>query len=204
LFVIKRKFFHRLTLGSITPKLWIMKKFYFLILLSIGLSSCHRKEFAKCDSLKSYIYSDATEEEVYTLKLTCNDTVFLTEYLPNQKSFFAINKTKHKIKIDSLVDNIDFSNLEESYSETSLQDRHAFKLLIQNGKKLDSVFVYGKKAPTNIYKISAEFRKIIKSLKFSPYTKDIDYGKHIIRFPPPPPPPSDKETVNQTIFKTWN
>ena len=181
-----------------------MKKFYFLLLLSIGLSSCHRKEFAKCDSLKSYIYSDATEEEVYTLKLTCNDTVFLTEYLPNQKSFFAINETKHKIKIDSLVDNINFSNLEESYSESSVQERHAFKLLIQNGKKLDSVFVYGKKAPTNIYKISAEFRKIIKSLKFSPYTKDIDYGKHIVRFPPPPPPPSNKETVNQTIFKTWN
>lgn len=181
-----------------------MKKFYFLILLSIGLSSCHRKEFAKCDSLKTYIYSDATEEEVYTLKLTCNDTVFLTEYLPNQKSFFAINETKHKIKIDSLVDNIDFSNLEESYSESSLQDRHVFKLFIRNGKKLDSVFVYGKKAPTNIYKISTEFRKIIKSLKFSPYTKDIDYGKHIVRFPPPPPPPSDKETVNQTIFKTWN
>lgn len=181
-----------------------MKKFYFLLLLSTGLSSCHRKEFAKCDSLKSYIYSDATEEEVYTLKLTCNDTVFLTEYLPNQKSFFAINETKHKIKIDSLVDNIDFSNLEESYSESSLQDRHAFKLLIQNGKKLDSVFVYGNKAPTNIYKISAEFRKIIKSLKFSPYTKDIDYGKHIVKFPPPPPPPSEKQTHNETIFRQWN
>ena len=181
-----------------------MKKLYFLILLSFIFSSCHRKEFARCDSLKSYIYSDATEEEVYTLKLTCNDTVFLTEYLPSQKSFFAINEPKQKIKIDSLVNKIDFSNLEKSYSESSLQDRHAFKILIQNGKKLDSVFVYGKKAPTNIYKISAEFRKIIKSLKFSPYTKDIDYGKHIVRFPPPPPPPSGKETVNQTIFKTWN
>jgi hypothetical protein len=174
-----------------------MKTFYYLILFSFLISACHKKE-NECDSLKSYIYSDATEARVYTSKLTCGDTVFRTEYYPTQKSYFALNGQKQKLKIDSLIKQVDFTNLEKEYIEESLQDGHAFKIIIHNQNKFDSIFVYGKKAPKNIYQISNEFNKILKSLTFVPYTKDIDYGKHQIRLLPPPPPPKNMDKI---IFK---
>ncbi|MGV8993521.1 MAG: hypothetical protein ACOH1O_05415 [Flavobacterium sp.] len=184
-----------------------MNKFYFLCLVLIGqwfvLSSCHRKKIAKCDSLKSYIYTDATEERVYSMKLTC-DTVFLTEYLPKQKSYFALYKNDRKIKIDSLIEKINFSNLKEVYFESTLEDRHVFKIIIQNGKKIDSTFIYGKDAPSDISKISTELQNLVRSLQFSLYDKDVDYGKHTVRFPPPPKSPSKQQTANDSIFFTWN
>ena len=184
-----------------------MNKFYVLCLVLIGhsfvLSSCHRKKIAKCDSLKSYIYTDATEERVYSMKLTC-DTVFLTEYLPKQKSYFALYKNDRKIKIDSLIEKINFSNLKEVYFESTLEDRHVFKIIIQNGKKIDSTFIYGKDAPSDISKILTELQNLVRSLQFSLYDKDVDYGKHTVRFPPPPKSPSKQQTVNDSIFFTWN
>ena len=184
-----------------------MNKFYFLCLVLIGhcfvLSSCHRKKIAKCDSLRSYIYTDATEERVYSMKLTC-DTVFLTEYLPKQKSYFALYKNDRKIKIDSLIEKINFSNLKEVYFESTLEDRHVFKIIIQNGKKIDSTFIYGKDAPSDISKISTELQNLVRSLQFSLYDKDVDYGKHTVRFTPPPKSPSKQQTANDSIFFNWN
>ena len=184
-----------------------MTKFYVLCLVLIGhsfvLSTCHRKKIAKCDSLKSYIYTDANEDRVYAVKLNC-DTVFLTEYVPNQTSYFALYKSEKKIIIDSLVEKINFSNLKQIYFESTLQERHVFKIIIQNGKKIDSTFIYGKDAPSDISKISTELQNLVRSLQFSLYDKDVDYGKHTVRFPPPPKSPSKQQTANDSIFFTWN
>lgn len=173
-----------------------MKKFSYIILFSFLISACHKKkEISECDSLKSYIYSNAEEARVYTVKLTCEDTIFLTEYYPTQKSFFAINEKKQKLKIDSLVNQVNFTNLKNGYREEFLQDGEAFKIVISNRNKIDSISVYGETAPNNIYQISNEFKKMIKSLRFVPYTKDIDYGKHQIRLLPLPPPPKNVDTI---------
>ncbi|MBA4277318.1 hypothetical protein [Flavobacterium sp.] len=175
-----------------------MKKFSYIILFSFLISACHKKETSECDSLKSYIYSNATESKVYTAKLTCEDTVFLTEYYPTQQSFFALNGRKQKLKIDSLVNQVDFKNIQNEYFEASLQDGQAFRIIIQNQNKFDSIFVYGRKAPKIINQISSEFKKMLKSLTFVPYPKDINYGKHHIKLLPPPPPPKIVDTI---IFK---
>ena len=175
-----------------------MKTFCILILFSFLISACHKKEINDCDSLKSYIYSNASETRVYASKLTCGDSVFLTEYYPAEKSFFALNGQKQKLKIDSLINHVDFTKLKKGYIEESLQDGEAFKIVIQNQNRIDSISVYGRTAPKNIYQISNEFEKMIKLLKFVPYTKEIDYGKHQIKLLPPPPPPKNIHTV---IFK---
>lgn len=172
-----------------------MKTFCILILFSFLISACHKKEINECDSLKSYIYSNANEAKVYTVKLTCEDTVFLTEYYPTHKSFYALNVLKQKLKIDSLFTQVNFKNMQKEYIEEFLQDGEAYRIVIQNQNKFDSIVVYGIKAPKIINQISNEFKTTLKSLKFIPYLKDIDYGKHHISLVPPPLPPKNVDSI---------
>jgi len=89
--------------------------------------------------------------------------------------------------------------MQKEYIEEFLQDGEAFRIVIQNQGKFDSIVVYGEKAPKIINQISNEFKTTLKSLKFIPYLKDIDYGKHHISLVPPPPPPP--KNVDSITFK---
>jgi hypothetical protein len=167
-----------------------MKTKITIIILVLFLTSCSKKEVIKPFPFESFIFSNAGLHHDNSIKFTKSDTVYLQKRFPKPKeNFYAILKKAEKIELNKLMRQLDYKNFESTYTQDNLCDGQSYLLNFYENKKNKNIFIYGHKAPEELYDFIDSLGKFKTKLKFIPTKQIINFGDLKFILPPPPPPP---------------
>jgi hypothetical protein len=131
--------------------------------LLFAFCSCGQDE----NKIETFIFSSAGLHYDYTLKWNSSDTLYFEERFPKPtKTLYAILNQASKDSILDYLKDIKFNSYRSHYIDTNLEDGEAFKFIVVRENKIDSVFIYGKKAPTLFYNIGSTIETIKQKQHF--------------------------------------
>lgn len=167
-----------------------MKQILLISILSF-LFICCKSDKKDKNTIETFIFSNAGLYYDYSLKFDSSDTVYFEQRFPSRtKNYYTILKPNEKDSIFKLIGKIDFTNYLSRYSDNNLADGAAYRFLVVKNKKIDSVFIYGKKGPIVFYKIASALKAFKKKKRFFELNKNIDFENLNYKMLPPPPPPA--------------
>lgn len=151
-------------------------KYVFLTLISVSLFSCVKTE-KKEQPFDSFVYSFSAQALNYSIKFNTSDTVYFIKRRPEPlANSYAIITDAQKQKLISLAKRLDFSKYQSTYQDKAIMDASAFKLYKTKDGKENSIYVYGTKAPEELYRYAAELNDYAKTLNFQPNNGTTDFG----------------------------
>lgn len=169
-----------------------MKKL--ILILIIICSSCQNKEDRLFDN---FIFSAAGLHYDYSVKFASSDTVFFQKRFPDPKqNYFALINKKDKQELKQFIKKLDFTKYDTIYSQENLQDGGSLLFSIDRANKNHWVFIYGHKAPDELYKFASWLRNFKDKQKLTATSENIHFGDLKYLIPPPPPP-----KVTKVMFK---
>jgi hypothetical protein len=167
-----------------------MKAKNLYIVLALLIISCSKKEELKPFPLESLIFSYAGLHHDNSIKFTKSDTVYLQKRFPEPKeNFYAILNKSEKIELNKLMSLLNYKKYDSVYEQENLYDANSYLLNISENKKNKWIFIYGDKAPKELYNYIDSLGKFKTKLKFIKTKQIIDFGDLKYILPPPPPPP---------------
>ncbi|WP_068844737.1 hypothetical protein [Flavobacterium chilense] len=173
-----------------------MKKTTIPILLSLLLLNCTKNE-KTFDSLE-YSYG-GTFSELYSLKFTDNDTVYIyQEWIvkdfgdsisdPKSKTqYYGIINPEEKLKLYNYIEKVNLFKYKSEYYENYL-DGSCYAIAIKKDTKSKTIFAHSHETPKEIDSIARWINKIKKNLILKETKKHLIYKTSESVFPPPPPP----------------
>lgn len=177
-----------------------MKKSFIIIIISLVLLSCTQKE-RPFDTLDFTI--GGTFSEIYSLRLTQNDTVFVHQRwigrrfndsvskLKEKTDYYGILDNQEKLKLITYIEKINLFKYKSEYIEDYL-DGGEYVIAINKGSENKIILVHSHKAPKEIDSIAMWLNNIKHKLKLVETKKQIEFTASGLVFPPPPPPPPIK------------
>ncbi|WP_281230958.1 hypothetical protein [Flavobacterium gelatinilyticum] len=175
-----------------------------IIFISLLLFSCSQKEKA----FDSFEYSfGGTFSELYSLKFTENDTVYVyQEWIrrnfddsisqPKSKTqYYGIINLKEKSKLYDYIGRVNLFKYKSEYYEDYL-DGSLYALEIKKNNKTKTILVHSHEVPKELDSISDWIGNIKKQLVLKETEKHINYVTSNLVFPPPPPSPPIKNSNN--------
>jgi hypothetical protein len=177
-----------------------MKDSLIIIFTSLLLLSCVEKQKG-FDSLE-YSFG-GTFSEVYSLKFTQSDTVYLYLHwsaksiydsisVPKEKTtYYAILNSEERIKLFDYIEKVNLFKYKSEYFE-NYSDGSSYEINIKKGSKSKTVSVHSHKAPNEIDSISNWIGSIKQKFKLKEIKKNINFESAKGVLPPPPPPPITK------------
>lgn len=174
-----------------------MKKYFVIIIISFLLLSCSKKQDV-FDSLE-YSYG-GTFSELYSLKFTNNDTVYVYQEWtgrnfddsisePKEKTqYYGIINSEEKLKLYNYIEKVNLFKYKSEYYEHYL-DGSCYAIAIKKDNKSKTIFAHSHETPKEIDSISRWIKKIKKNLILKEIKKHLIYKTSDSVFPPPPPPP---------------
>jgi len=151
-------------------------KYLFLALASLTLLSCNKTE-KKEQPFDSFVYSFSAQALNYSIKFNTSDTVYFAKRRPEPAAnSYAIITDAQKDKLIALAKKLDFSKYEKVYEDKAIMDASAFKLYTTKDGKDNSIYVYGTKAPEELYLYAAELNDYAKTLNFQPFSGTTNFG----------------------------
>jgi hypothetical protein len=167
-----------------------MKAKNLYIVMALLIISCSKKEELKPFPLESLIFSYAGLHHDNSIKFTKSDTVYLQKRFPEPKeNFYAILNKSEKIELNKLMSLLNYKKYDSVYEQENLYDANSYLLNISENKKNKLIFIYGDKAPKELYNYIDSLGKFKSKLKFIKTKQIIDFGDLKYILPPPPPPP---------------
>ncbi len=167
-----------------------MKEKILFILLALAIISCSKNDDLKPLPLESFIFSYAGLDHDNSIKFTNSDTVYLQKRFPEpNENFYAILKRSEKIELNKILSLINYKKYDSVYEEQNLYDGNSYLLNITKNKKNKWIYIYGRKAPKELYNYIDSLEKLKSKLKFSKTKQTINFGDLKYILPPPPPPP---------------
>lgn len=175
-----------------------------IIFTSLLLFSCSKKE-KTFDSLE-YSYG-GTFSELYSLKFTDNDTVYIyQEWIakdfddsisePKRKTqYYGIINPEEKLKLYNYIDKVNLFKYKSEYYENYL-DGSCYAIAIKKDNKSKTIFAHSHETPKEIDSIAGWINKIKKNLILKETKKHLIYKTSESVFPPPPPPPPIQKNNN--------
>jgi hypothetical protein len=125
----------------------------------------------------SFVYSYSAMNMEYSIKFNNSDTVYFQKRYPNpETNYYAIIKDTEKDSISALIQKIDFSKYNAIYQQDNLKDGNGFKFYTIKDNKTNSIYVYGNKAPKELYLNAAKFNEYAKRFNFQPYNGKVNFG----------------------------
>jgi len=152
-------------------------KYLFLALVSIFLISCNETQ-KKDQPFDSFVYTFSAQALDYSIKFNNSDTVYFTKRRPEPAAnSYAIIDGTQKDSLIALVEKLDFSKYQSVYEDNAIMDASAFKLYKHKDGTENAVYVYGTKAPEELYRYAAQLNEYSKRLNFKQYNgKNPDFG----------------------------
>lgn len=151
-------------------------KYLFLALAATSLFSCAKTE-KKDQPFDSFVYSFSAQALDYSIKFNNSDTIYFIKRRPEPvANSYAIATDAQKQKLTALAKKLDFSKYKNTYEDNNIMDASAFKLYKTKDGKESSIYVYGTKAPEELYRYAAELNDYAKTLNFQPYSRTTDFG----------------------------
>lgn len=149
-------------------------KYIALSFIALAFLSCSKSE--KTDlPFDTFEYSFAAQALDYSIKFNTSDTVYFIKRRPEPAAdSYAILNEKQKDSLVALVQRLDFSKYKTSYEDNAVMDASAFILSKTKGSTKNSVYVYGTKAPEDLYIYAAKLNQYSKHLDFKPYSGKTD------------------------------
>ncbi|PWB24925.1 hypothetical protein [Flavobacterium sp. HTF] len=174
-----------------------MKNSLIIIFLSLLLLSCteKRKVFDSFD----YSY-ESTFSEVYSIKFTQSDTVYLryhwigrniddtTSTTKENTNYYGILNSEERLRLFDYIEKVNLFKYKSEYFQ-NYSDGSSYGINIQKNSKNKTVFVHSHKAPKEIDSISNWIGSIKHKLKLKEIKKNIIFESTKGVLPPPPPPP---------------
>ena len=152
-----------------------MKSILFITCFSLLFQAC--KDSTKANSKSSiikldYAYSLRVQSVSYSLKFSTGDTVYIQDHLPSgsDTSYYALLHKQDKLRIDSLINNMNLSALDSSYDSHD-DDGEEFNLTISKNDTLKIIYIHSEKIPREIKNLTDWVMKLRKTLV------GISYGK---------------------------
>jgi hypothetical protein len=174
-----------------------MKKTLITIFISLLLLNCTKKE----NTFDSFDYSfDGTFSEVYSIKFTQSDTVYLRYHWIGRNiddtispaienvNYYGILNSEERIKLYDYIEKVNLFKYKSEYFE-NYADGSSYGINIQKDSKNKTVFVHSHKAPKEIDSISHWISRIKLKLKLKKSKKSVTFESKNGVLPPPPPPP---------------
>jgi hypothetical protein len=150
-----------------------------LLFISISLISCSKTE-KKEQPFESFVYSFSAQALDYSIKFNTSDTVYFIKRRPEPVAdSYAIITDVEKDRLIALTEGINFSKYESKYEDKTIMDASSFQFYKAKNGQENSVYVYGTKAPEELYKYATQLNEYIKDLNFQPYSGKVDFGKPI-------------------------
>ena len=174
-----------------------MKILSFILFTLIAIIACEnpkKKEVLFNELDFSY---DNTFETCFSIKFTSGDTVFVREHwtseydtkLNSNTNYISIIKHTDRIKLDSLIRNIDFSKVDTLYNE-DYADGIQYKYYVKNQHIEKTVFVHSyHNVPVELDSLAYWIYDLKSNLKLKEINKVLSFGSVGNFLPPPPPPP---------------
>lgn len=164
-----------------------VKSIHILFVLLIFLGC--KKEKIEEVQFDSFIISSSGLHHFNSIKFTNSDTIFLQKRFPEPiENFYAIIKPDKKIKLNKYLQSFNVRKFKSEYTQENLCDGGSYLINIYNNGKNRSIFIYGHKAPEELYKFIDSVGQFKNDLKFIPTKQIIDFGDLSSILPPPPPP----------------
>lgn len=166
-----------------------MKKGILLVAIVFTFFGC-KKEKVDEFPFDSFIFSYSGENTDNSIKFTKSDTVFLQKRYPTPtENFFAILQGEEKIKLNKYLKTLNFKKFDSVYTQKNLYDAESYLINISINGKSKSIFIYGDRAPEELYNFVDSLGTFKKNLVFLPTNQIIEFGDLGPILPPPPPPP---------------
>ncbi|KRD11025.1 hypothetical protein ASE21_04700 [Flavobacterium sp. Root901] len=174
-----------------------MKKSFTIIISSLFLLSCDKKE-KTFDSLE-YSFG-GTFSEVYSLKFTDNDTVYVyQEWIakdfddsisdPKSKTqYYGIMNSEEKLKLYNYIEKVNLFKYKSEYYK-NYTDGSCYAISVKKDNKSKTIFAHSHETPKEIDSIAGWINKVKKNLHLKKTKKHLIYKTSDSVFPPPPPPP---------------
>ena len=167
-----------------------MKKYFLLIFIMIFVVKCkeekHKTQPAMYDD---FIFSCSGFQENYSIKFSKSDTIFLQIRFPKpMATFYSILQNSDKLKLDSILEKIDFNKFDTLYEQRNLEDGTGLKFLLEKDSAINCVYIYGENGPAQFYKIAKWLRHLKEKQYFFQIDTTINFGNlyHIL-LPEMPP-----------------
>lgn len=163
-------------------------KYILLAITCLLLLSCFKTEKKELP-FDSFVYSFSAQHLDYSVKFTENDTVYFQKRHPSPlTNYFSIMKSYQKDSLIALINKLEYSKYDTIYNQDNIVDAEGFKFYtVKNGKE-NSIYVYGSKAPKELYEYAEKLNNFTKQFDFKPYNKSVDFGNlKNIELPTPPP-----------------
>lgn len=160
-----------------------------LLIFSLALIISCSKADKDNRSTDSFVYSFSAQHLDYSIKFNDNDTVYFQKRFPEPVSnYYAVIKNNEKRNIIEIIDKINFSRYDSIYEQQNLKDGDGFKFYKTKKSKVNSIYVYGNKAPEELYHYTIQFNNLSKTFNFKPFDGKVDFGNlsHILLLTPPP------------------
>ncbi len=153
-----------------------MKKIILLIIIATITFSCSKTE-KKSLPFDSFVYSYSAMNIGYSIKFNNSDTVYFQKRYPKpETNYYAILKDAEKDSILGLVQKIDYSKYNAAYQQEGLKDGNGFKFYTLKNNKSSSIYVYGDKAPEELYIYATKFNEYAKRFNFQSYNGKVNFG----------------------------
>jgi hypothetical protein len=167
-----------------------------IIFISLLLLSCTEKQkgFDSLDFTLGGAFS-----EIYSLRLTQSDTVYIHQRWvgrsfndsiskPKDKTdYYGILDPKERLKLSNYIEKTNLFNYKSEYYEDYL-DGGAYAIAIKKGSKNKIIFVHSSNAPKEIDSIATWINTIKHKLILKETKKHLVFAASGLVFPPPPPP----------------
>ncbi len=118
-----------------------------------------------------FIFSYSGFQLNYSMKFSKSDTIFLQIRFPKPTAtFYSILQSSDKLKLDSILEKIDFKKYDTLYEQHNLEDGTGLKFFLEKDSVINWVYIYGENGPTQLY----NFAKWLRHLKDKQYFFQID------------------------------
>jgi hypothetical protein len=181
-----------------------MKCTSIIIFISLFFLSCTEKKKV----FDSFDYSfGGTFSEVYSIKFTQSDTVYLryhwigrniddtTFVIKEDTNYYGILNSEERLKLFDYIEKVNLFKYKSEYFE-NYSDGSCYGISIQKDPKRKTLLVHSHKAPKEIDSISHWIGSIKAKLKLNEINKNINFESSKGVLPPPPPPPLIKTLNN--------
>lgn len=173
-----------------------MKNLVIIFFFSLFFLSCTEKK--KVFDSFDYSYG-GTFSEVYSMKFTQSDTVYLryhwigrniddTISQPKENvNYYGILNSEERIELYDYIEKINLFKYKSEYFE-NYSDGSSYGMNIKKNSKSKTIFVHSHQAPKEIDSISHWIGSMKRNLKLKEIQKNINFESTKGLLTPPPPP----------------